>query len=376
MKIRKLGPVTLAVSVLVGVVAVATPASADPVTGGYVAVGSDTLQDSVNALVNGTTVTGPGVRVSANGISLGSFDAFGSSLIRTKNSGGYFTRPSGSGAGVNALRASAAHYTLAGQNLNDQVDIARSSSGPGGNANVNGLLVYVPFARDAVSFAFRVPASDTACAAALAVLTKAELTALYSASAPNTTLCAGRSITPRLPQSASGTRKFFLNALFGSETATPGAAVPTADSTTAGPQENSGNQIADYQIIPFSAASWIAQNNGAAPSSIASDPTLALGSIDGVPAYTGTGTSLVPNQAAYDSTTFGRDTYLVVEFARVDPTNAKYDPALARLVDPTQGVNSLVNFSATLPNQIGSVKAKFGFRPPSTTATQRAFASL
>ncbi|WP_426594250.1 substrate-binding domain-containing protein [Cellulomonas sp. McL0617] len=375
MNIRKLGSIGVMAGLLAGgVVVVATPASADPVTGGYAAVGSDTLQDSMNALVNGSSITGAGVRVSANGVFIGSFDAFGSPLIRTKNAGGYFTRPGGSGAGVNALRASAGHYTLNGQTLNDQVDIARSSGGPGANANANGVLVYVPYARDAVSYAYRVPASDTACAASLAVLTKAELTALYSASAPNTTLCPGTPITPRLPQINSGTRSFFTGAIGVSNTS-PGTAVPAGDNVASGPQENTGGQIADYQIIPFSGASWIAQSNNAAPNTIAGDTNLKLGAVDGVATYTGTGTSLVPNQPAYDSTTFGRDTYLVVEYARVNPASPTYDANLAKLVDSTQGLSSLVSFNAP-PNQPGAVKAKFGFRPPSTTATQRAFATL
>jgi hypothetical protein len=374
MNIRKIGSIGLAASVLVGVVAVATPASADPVTGGFAIVGSDTLQDSMNALVNGTGVTGAQVRVTANGVSIGSFDAFGSSIIRTKNSGGYFTRPGGSGAGVNALRASAGKYALNGQTLDGQVDIARSSSGPGANANANGVLVYVPYARDSVAYAYKVPSSDTACAAALSSLTKAQLTALYSASSANTTLCPGNPVTPRLPQINSGTRSFFTGAIGVSNTS-PGTAVPAGDNLASGPQENSGNQINNYEIIPFSAASWIAQSNLAAPNTISADANLHLGAVNGNLAYTGSGTSLVPAQAAYDDTTFGRDTYLVVEYARVNPASSTYDAALAKLVDSTQGSSSLVSFNAPA-NQPGAVKSKFGFRAPSTTAVQRAFASL
>lgn len=370
MKVRKIASIGIATGVLAGLVAVATPATADPTAEGYVAVGSDTLQDSMNALVNGTSVTGADVRVAANGVHLGSFDAFGSAKIRTKFSGGYFTRPGGSGAGVNALLASINGTPLNGENLTGQVDIARSSSAPT-TPNPNGAIVYVPFARDAVAYAYRVPAGDTACATALGGLTKAQLTALYSAATPDTTLCAGHSITPRLPQSNSGTRKFFTGAIGVSNT-TPGAAVPTGDNQPTGPQENTGGQISDYQIIPFSAASWIAQSNGAAPNTIASDANLHLGAINGNLAYSVNGDgSLSPVAAAYNDTTFGRDTYLVVEYARVNPASPTYDPALATLVDSTKGVNSLVSFNA-LATQPGAVKAKFGFRPPSTTAVQRA----
>ena len=370
MKVRKIASIGIATGLLAGLVAVATPASADPVTGGYAAVGSDTLQDSMNALVNGTSVTGANVRVSANGVSLGSFDAFGGAKIRTKNSGGYFTRPGGSGAGISALLASMNGTPLNGETLTGQVDIARSSAGPA-TPNVNGVLLFVPFARDAVEYAYRVPASDPTCAAALSALTKAQLTALYSAATPDTTLCSGHAITPRLPQSASGTRKFFTGAIGVSNT-TPGAAVPSGDNATTGPQENTGGQINDYQIIPFSAASWIAQSNNAAPNTIAADTDLKLGAVNGNVAYTGTGSNLVAAPAAYSDTTFGRDTYLVVEYARVNSADPKYDPQLATLVDSTKGNNSLVSFATALPGQPGSAKAKFGFLAPSTTAVQRA----
>ena len=373
MKIRKIAALGVAAGVITALVASAVPATADPVTDGYAAVGSDTLQDSMNALVNGSTVTGSDVRVSAGGVSLGSFDAFGGAKIRTKQSGGYFTRPGGSGAGVNALRASITGNALNGETLLGQVDIARSSSGPGANANANGLLVYVPFARDAVAYAYRVPASDTACAAALANLTAAQISGLYSAATGNTTLCAGQTITPRLPQVNSGTRSFFLTAI---GVPTPGAAVPAGDNLATGPQENTGGQISDYQIIPFSGASWIAQSNGAAPNTIASDTNLHLGAVNGNLAYTGTGNNLVPNATTYSDTTFGRDVYLVVEYARINPSDPKYDSKLATLVDSTKAGNSLVSFVTALPTQPGAVKAKFGFRPPSTTAVQRAFATL
>lgn len=374
MNTRKIASIGLAAGLLAGLVGVATPASADPVTNGYAAAGSDTLQDSMNALVNGSTVTGAAVRVSANGVALGSFDAFGSAKIRTKNTGGFFTRPGGSGAGVNALKASITGNPLNGETLTGQVDIARSSSGPGSNANANGLLVYVPYGRDAVAYSYQVPASDAACVTALGSLTQAQLTALYSASSADTTLCPGHTVTPRLPQINSGTRAFFLGAL-GLGSSGPGAAVPAGDNQSTGPQENTGGQIGNYEIIPFSAGSWVAQSDLAAPNTIAAYTDLHLGAVNGTPGYTGSGTNLVPNATAYNDTTFGRDIYVVVEYARVNPSDPKFDAQLATLVDSTKGANSLVS-SGTLPTQPGAVKLKFGFRAPSTTAVQRAFVTL
>jgi hypothetical protein len=60
----------------------------------------------------------------------------------------------------------------------------------------------------------------------------------------------------------------------------------------------------------------------------------------------------------------------VVEAARVDSTNAKYDANLAALVNPTLA-KSLTNFG-TGGASSGAVKVKFGFLAPSSTTPIRA----
>jgi len=79
---------------------------AEPVSNSYAIVGSDTLEDVVNAIVNGTAITGSTVRVTQNGATLGSFDATGTPYIITKVGGARFSRPNGSGEGFKALSAS------------------------------------------------------------------------------------------------------------------------------------------------------------------------------------------------------------------------------------------------------------------------------
>ena len=69
-----------------------------------------------------------------------------------------------------------------------------------------------------------------------------------------------------------------------------------------------------------------------------------------------------PNAAYYANTTWGRDTFLVVENARVDSTNAKYDAGLAKLVDASQSTG-LTNVS-TVTSRAGAVKKQYGFLPP------------
>lgn len=365
MKLRKLASVGVTLGLLAGAVALAGPASADPVSGSYVLVGSDTLQDSLNAITNGTSVTGSSVRVSAAGNSLGNFDAFGSARIQTKPGGPFFVRPAGSGNGVTALRNSITGAPNNGTVITGQIDIARSSSGPGTNANAAGLLLYVPYGRDALAYAYK---GDPA---ALANITAAQLTSLYTApSVGAATTINGVVVTPRLPQNGSGTRSFFLGAI-GVTAATLGGAVNDVNNTT---PENDASVLGANEIIPFSVANWVAQSNGAAPSTIGATGVL-LGSPTGVAAFTGTAPSLAPNAAYYSNTTWGRDTYLVAEYARVNPADAKYDANLAKLLDPAQGLSSLTSFGS-LPSTPGAVKKKFGFLAPSSTTAIRAFTTL
>jgi hypothetical protein len=101
-----------------------------------------------------------------------------------------------------------------------------------------------------------------------------------------------------------------------------------------------------------------------------------LGSaVSGVQPVTGTGTSTVPNAAYYSNGTFGRDTSLVVERARITPGNAKYDAALTALIDPSK-TTSLTNFTGSFSATPRRVKEKFGFLAPSQTAPIFAYVTL
>lgn len=365
--IKKPVVIGVAASLALGIFAAVPAAHADPVSGSYVAVGSDTLDASMNALTNGTSATGSSVRIKASGASLGSFDAFGSATIQTKSAGPYFTRPSGSGAGVNALIASVqgATYGSPAVNIAGQVDIARSSSGPGSNASATGKLIYVPYARDAVSYMY-IP--DPAHPTDLANLTTAQLKSLYTTGA---TTIGSTVATPAIPQASSGTRKFFLSAIGVSTDAT----CPLTICTTSTLPENDATQItAVGTVMPFSVANWIAQSNGVAQNTIPATGAVVLGAPDGVATYTGTAPALVPSATFYNAAPYGRDTYLVVEYARIDTTSATYDATLAGLVNSTVAT-SLTNFG-TAPSQPGAVKKKYGFLAPSTTTPQRAYPSI
>ncbi len=102
-------------------------------------------------------------------------------------------------------------------------------------------------------------------------------------------------------------------------------------------QEHDTSSLADGSAFPanavtaMSAAQWVAQNTGAGIDRRGAG--VKIGSpIAGTPAVTGTGTAMVPNAAFYANTTWGRDTYIVVENARVTVGDPKYDAKLANVV--------------------------------------------
>ncbi|MGD8193455.1 hypothetical protein ACEXQB_003045 [Herbiconiux sp. P18] len=225
----------------------------------YAAVGSDTIQDVWNGLSNGSGAVAPSVA------SWNAFPSTLSSTIQTKDGGAIFLRPRGSGAGVKALSASVHTPFLydngAGSTVNvqGQVDFARSSSGPAATTVTN-QLKYIPFARDAVSVAYRAASA----AAATPTFTKAQLNAIFSCTSSAdgvigvsggfpTIAASGQVLKPQLPQTSSGTRSFFISAI---GLTTVGGCV------VSGAAENDGTVLtATGDIIPFSAAQWIAQKN-------------------------------------------------------------------------------------------------------------------
>jgi hypothetical protein len=269
-------------------------------------------------------------------------------------------RPAGSGAGVTALRASISGNLYNGKVITGQVDIARSSSSPGSNASSEGKLAYVPYARDAVSYAYNGTNSD------LANLTAAQLKQIYESNTP--VVIGGTTVKPRLPQNGSGTRSFFLGAI---NVTAVGSTVNDTNNTR---PENDASILQADEIIPFSVASWTAQANGATPSNTIAGTNVKLGAPTGVAPVSVSGTVTTPSAAFYADAKFGRNTFLVVEYARIDSSSANFDANLQRLLDPatTTGLTNMGTFGSTS----GAVKRKFGFLEPSSTDIIRAYATL
>lgn len=364
--LRKTGIAVLAAGVAFGL-AVPTAALADPTSSGrtFQIAGSDTIQDVFNGITNGYTYNGTHSAFVSN---LGSWDAFGSATITPKSGGQTFGRPAGSGDGVAALSAAwnpgndvfsqtvsgvTTNYDLKNGVLspgesspaaNDgvrELDFARSSATPATpvlSTDPNNKLTFVPFARDAVGVGYQshvtTPGTNDA---SVTDLSTAALRFIYSSASTGTftgsgyTISAGsgatdpvytdtstsktRILQPVVPQSSSGTRKFFLSAI--------GVSAIGSWVTDAGEPENNATVLdQDGELVPFSAAQWIAQKNGAAPSTFGgthgADVTLL--DLNGVSPVTGS-SPLAPNPSFFGSpnstpsATFARDTYVVVPTA-------------------------------------------------------------
>jgi ABC-type phosphate transport system substrate-binding protein len=358
----------VAAGLALGTFGAASIASAEPVSNSYAIVGSDTLQDVVNGLVNGSAVTGPTVRSSANGLFAGSFDATGSTLIQTKSLGPRFGRPNGSGDGVKALSRSidGAAYKSATTGsptvvITGQVDIARSSSGA--TAVADGPLKYIPFGRDALAYA------HTGSVAAFDNIDQATLKGLFECTI---TQVGGVTVVPVIPQAGSGTRKDWIAKIGSTEALVK--EVSEGGCVVVG-QEHDTSFLADGTPFPadavtaMSAAQWVAQNTGAGIDRRGA--TAKLGSpIAGVSPVIGTGTAMEPNPTYYANTTWGRDTYIVVENARVTVGDPKFDANLANLVGTASA--KLGNTGTAAASQAGSVKKKYGFLAPASLVPFRA----
>ncbi len=359
----RLGAATVAAACAVAMVVSASPAFADP-TGfkSLSGVGSDTIQDVMN---------GMGSAVSA----IGSYDAvdpssgaIGGNII-TKSGGPAYVRPNGSGDGVKALSDSieGAGHLWNGVNISGQVDFARASGFQGSSGTD---VTYIPFALDAVTYAVNagsdfprnLPLGSSADAA-----NKLSLYNIYNCIKTSYTNTNGDSVTihPLLPQSNSGTAKFWAQTMGYTDTTVPSCVKRVnTDSTPSIVEEHNGTSIDDAgDIVPFSIAQYIAQGNHASISQAFGVSVLerrgnvVLGSINGQPAIRESGTTTVMNP----SFPITRQVFNVVSSASVAP---------AGLIKTT-----FVGASSSVCSQSALIQA-FGFQTISNcgdTSLQGAF---
>jgi ABC-type phosphate transport system substrate-binding protein len=380
-----------ALGVLASLVIAAPAAHAEPVCDGFAVVGSDTIQDVLTGIANGTNVTGYNVRASGNGKVACNFNAIDpvylahseKSFIQTKAFGHSFLRPNGSGNGQIALSRSIDGGSISSSrslSIVDQVDIARSSSAPSGSidptvGNLATTLAAYPFARDAISFATN--------ASGLTQLTQQQLTSLFTCTnlGPNKLpQVNGVEYTPVLPQEGSGTREFFAKQIGLSvdgkitDANLPKGGEPTTCIKIGQEHQTSslynGNPMPANAVVVHSVAQWVAQVNGVGADRRGAGFTLGSAIAGKVPVDTVAG-KLVPNASYYADTVFGRDTFLITQASRTYPGSSTFDNSLAALLGVSKAAgyttedipgSSLLNQS-TDPDTVGGVKLAYGFFP-------------
>lgn len=379
-----------AIGVVASLVLAAPAAYAEPVGDGYVVVGSDTLEIAMDLLANGTNASGAPVRVlGADGSTVDNFAAAPSGVsvpggkIVGKPFGTPFLRPNGSGDGHRALsRSIDGTVWKDGSIITGQIDIARSSSVPSG-ANANGPIAAIPFGRDALGYA-----SNNA---ALNDLTSSQIEQLFECTLdPNSTINGVRvgDIVPVIPQSGSGTRESFLSM----HSISPlGACVATGQEhetryiytdTTATVQVPIGNTTSEVKgttgttvstgfpanvVTAMSAMQWIIQKNIPAYNRIGAGFSIYSQVPSARTPVDVTNGVYVPNTAFYASAA-GRDTTLLVEYARINENDPKYDAVLADLVGGDKLGDVTTSF---LPSDVMSAKQALGFGVPNSTTINR-----
>lgn len=340
---------TIAAVALTGISAV--PAFADPSSFRNLAgVGSDTIQDVMNGMSS---------QISA----LGSYDAVDPAtgviggMITTKLNGPSFVRPNGSGNGVKALSDSieGGAHTWNGVPIPGQIDYARASAFQGATGTD---LTYIPFALDAVTYAVNAGSDfprNIPLGSASDASNKMSLYNIYHCLKTSYTNSSGDTvpINPLVPQSGSGTAKFWAATLGFADTALPTCVKRVnTDATPVTLEEHNGTSIDDAgDIVPFSIAQYIAQGNHASIAQAFGVTVLerrgnvTLGAINGQPAIRESGTSTVMNP----SFPVTRSVFNVVSNAR----------AIGSTADATI-VSTFVGSTSAVCSQ-GSLIQAFGF---------------
>ena len=302
----------------------AMPAMADPVSvnkyAELVGLGSDTTMDVMDgvSLALGTNTDGS--------LKLASYKAIGSADVVVSADGIAIPRANGSSAGRDALRiaigqVNSATVAIAPDELGKprtatvpttaqlagKFHYARSSSGPSG-AISNGVLTYVPFAQDNMTYATSptskipsdIPLGTVANTSEVSLINiyKGNITKVIVSestgdfiklAAPNYTPEAGEvshAIKAYIPQAGSGTRSFWIGQVKITETEITNGTTAAKDITPGGiaVQEHDGTAVATdpYALVGFSISQWVAQTNGVAPLRTAGAVLRSMGGLEPV----------------------------------------------------------------------------------------------
>ncbi len=244
MSVRRLLAGVSTAAVVAASLSLAAPALADPpapytpAASDVIGVGSDTSEHALNFLADGNAGV-PGYNASGPANKLVSWNATapaGGSATINLPSNPTATRPNGSGAGK---------ATLYGAGNNTDIDFARSSSALDATEKSAGLQAF-PFAKDSLALA------TAKVSNAPATITPADMVKIYSGTVTDWSQLGGAAgaIAPKIPQSGSGTRSFFLAQL----KAANGGTDVTLAGTVASVQEHDPSQIQNdpNAVAPFS----------------------------------------------------------------------------------------------------------------------------
>ena len=389
MKNKLFAQVTVALSGAAVIAAgTAMPVMADPVSvnkyAELVGLGSDTTMD----VMDGISLALGDVSVSDTRLKLASYKAIGSADVVVSADGIAIPRANGSSAGRDALRIaigqinsgsvaiapddlgksrSAASPTTA--QLAGKFHYARSSSGPSG-AVANGVVTYVPFAQDNMTYAtaplnvtkipsdIPVGSAGNTSEVSLMNIYKGNITqviedasdgAFIKLAAPSYTPAAGEvatTIRAYVPQAGSGTRSFWNSTVGITDAGITNGTFPAKDITPGGVtvQEHDGTAVATdpYALVGFSISQWVAQTNGVAPKRTAGAVLRSIGGLEPVVVTDGV-YATAPTWSAIK-----RAVYNIVPTALI---NADEENAYTRAF---RGTNSLVC-------QAKAVIQKFGY---------------
>jgi hypothetical protein len=194
-----------------------------------------------------------------------SYPSEGSATISTRPGGAAFSRPTDSIAGQKALSAAVLGSTYEGASVTGSIDFARSAIGP--SSTIPGTdLTFIPFAKDAVTFAVNAasdfprdvslgaPSQDTIVPAPFTLrnIYRGAITT-YADANFNTV-----AVRPLLPRAGSETRSFWLAGL-GLTESTLGSAVTDAGGIVT--EDGSTQVTGSGDILPISVAAYIAEGN-------------------------------------------------------------------------------------------------------------------
>ena len=359
------------------VVAQAGTASADP-TNVFTEVGSDTTQFVMDAFANVTLGSNElGTWNAVNPVSqLG-----GETITPANTAGGQcsFTRPDGSTQGLSAFRKSINPASTAPQLAiapgPNCIDLSRSSSGVT-NQNNAGVLVWIPFALDAVTGS--IGSGGTLAGSTLNpfvnAFTLANLTALYNCNTttvtigattvtfnPNTAGAGEQQIDLYIPQAGSGTLSFWATTLGFSSTSPPACDHQTILGTTTPVEEHDGTAVTTDPLgyAPFSIAQWISQSNHP---SIDRRHSAVLENVNGTFPCTGNSNCAPSGGTLNSSFPITRNVYNVLQTSQATGTGALAQLFSGPNSQLCQDIFTIVAYGfATIPNCGSTAVGQRGF---------------